>query len=69
MAKEKAKFIVFEEYDSRKNYDLTIKVCDTLSEAVDVAKYHFERGNEDIFIADYDAYMSGSYDYVKEYRH
>lgn len=62
------KFVVFEEDNGKKNYDLTIKVCDTLEEAKEIAEYHFNRGKGDIFVADYDAYMDGNYDYLAEYR-
>lgn len=55
-------FILFEEDDGSKNYDL----CKGVFSSLEVAKEYAEAisGKEPLYIADYKEYVNGNYDYI-----
>lgn len=68
-----SKYILFEEPINKKGYektyDLDIGVYDTLEEVEKYAEFYFDRTKEDLFVADYENYINGNYDYIRKYVH
>jgi hypothetical protein len=63
-AEETGGFIVFEEYEDWKNYDLTFGLFSDL-EAAKVFADEIQRGDkEQKYVADFKAYTLGDYDYL-----
>ena len=58
-------YVVFEEdFEGKKTYDLTKAIFDDKEVAIDYAKNI--NCNEDLYVAKYDEYFEGNYDYVFE---
>lgn len=63
-AEETGGFIVFEEYEDWKNYDLTFGLFSDL-EAAKVFADEIQRGDkEQKYVADFKSYTLGDYDYL-----
>lgn len=63
-AEENGGFIVFEEYEDGKNYDLTFGLFSDLEAAKAYADEIQRNDSETKYVADFKAYTLGDYDYL-----